>query len=137
VHRNARTGEGATDALRELDPGVSSMVSLARTALPALLLAGALGACQTASAPPAPPPALAAPGVTPSTFRMPEGAGCTGEVARYRAVMDNDLAAGHTTRAVHGRVTGEIDGAAAACAAGRDAEAVRMIAATKSRYGYR
>lgn len=97
----------------------------------------ALGACQSASAPPAPPPALAAPGVTPSTFRMPEGGGCAGEVARYRAVMDNDLAAGHTTPAVHGRVVAEIDSASAACAAGRDAEAVRMIAATKSRFGYR
>ena len=40
-------------------------------------------------------------------------------------------------RAVHARVTGEIDGAAAACSAGRDAEAVRMIAATKARCGYR
>ena len=109
----------------------------ARAALPAVVLFAALGACQTASAPPAPPPSLAPPGVTPSTFRMPEGAGCAGEVARYRAVMDNDLAAGHTTAAVHGRVVGEINTASSACAAGRDAEAVRMIAATKTKFGYR
>jgi hypothetical protein len=34
-------------------------------------------------------------------------------------------------------VSGEIDQAVAACAAGRDAEVVRMIAAIKARYGYR
>ena len=113
----------------------------ARAALPALGLVPALlalGACQqTASAPPAPPPSLAASGVTPSTFRMPEGTGCAGEVARYRAVMDNDLAAGHTTAAVHGRVMNEINAASATCAAGREAEAVRMVATTKSKFGYR
>lgn len=102
----------------------------------ALLLAGAMGACQTASAPPAPPPSSAPPGVTPSTFRMPAGSGCAGDVARFRAVMDNDLAVGHTVASVHARVTEEIDRAGAACAAGRDAEAVRMIAATKARFGY-
>lgn len=81
----------------------------------------------------APPP----PGVTPSSFRMPDGAGCSGEVARYRAVMDNDVQVGHVNRSVYERVTGDIDRAEAACAAGRDAEATQMIASTKSRYGYR
>jgi len=55
----------------------------------------------------------------------------------YRAVMDNDLATGHVAKAVHARITAEIDHAASACGAGRDTEAVRMIAATKARFGYR
>ena len=63
--------------------------------------------------------------------------GCAGEVAQYRAVMANVLATGHVNKSVHARVSGEIDRAAASCAAGRDAEAVRMLDATKARYGYR
>jgi hypothetical protein len=97
----------------------------------------AAGCNQTASPPPpAAPVASAAAGVTPSTFRLPEGSGCAGEVARYRAVMANDLETGHVTRSVHDRVVAEIDRAAGACSAGRDAEAVRMIHATKAKFGY-
>jgi hypothetical protein len=81
-------------------------------------------------------PAPSSATVTPSSFRMPEGSGCKGEVDRYRAVMDNDLAMGHVNQSVHSRVVREIDQAASACAAGRDAEAVRMINSAKSRYGY-
>jgi hypothetical protein len=95
-----------------------------------------LAACTQTAAPP-PAPATSASGVTPSTFALPSGSGCASEVARTRAVMDNDLATGHVGKSVHAKVSGEVDEAAAACAAGRDAEAVRMIAATKARYGYR
>jgi hypothetical protein len=63
--------------------------------------------------------------------------GCAGEIARYRAMMANDLATGHVAKSVHTRVTAEIDRAAAVCAAGRGVEAARMIEATKARYGYR
>ena len=111
--------------------------------LPAAFAAAVLSvsstACtQTASPPSAPAvPAASTSGVTPSTFALPAGGGCSGEVSRYRAVMDNDLSTGHVAKAVHGRVSAEIDEAATACAAGRDAEAMRMIAATKARYGYR
>jgi hypothetical protein len=97
----------------------------------------AAGCNQTASPPPpAAPVASAAAGVTPSTFRLPEGSGCAGEVARYRAVMANDLETGHVTRSVHDRVVAEIDRAGSICSAGRDAEAVRMIHATKAKFGY-
>ncbi|MCB5177187.1 hypothetical protein [Microvirga lenta] len=106
-----------------------------KTLIRPLWIAGAaalsLAACnQTA------PPAPGSASVTPSSFRMPEGTGCAGEVARYRAVMDNDLAMGHVNHSVYGRVSREIDQASSACAAGRDAEAIRMIRAAKSRYGY-
>jgi len=67
---------------------------------------------------------------------MPEGSGCRGEIARYRAVMSNDLAMGHVGQSVYTRGDREIGQAEAACAAGRDAEALRMIQATKARHGY-
>lgn len=105
-------------------------------ALGAAALISFLAACTQTAAPP-PAPAASVSGVTPSTFALPPGSGCAGEVQRYRAVMDNDLATGHVGKTVHAKVSGEIDEAAAACAVGRDAEAARMIAATKARYGYR
>jgi len=96
------------------------------------LLALPLAACnQTASG-----PAPAGTSVTPSGFRMPEGSGCKGEIDRYRAVMSNDLSMGHVNQSVYSRVDRELGQAEAACAAGRDAEAVRMVNATKSRHGY-
>lgn len=100
------------------------------------LCAFALAACQTASPPPAPPPEQAAAGVTPSTFRMPSGAGCSGEVERFQAVMDNDLATGHTTKGVHAQVSGLIASARQSCSSGNEADAISQIRATKSRFGY-
>jgi hypothetical protein len=38
---------------------------------------------------------------------------------------------------VHTRISGELDRASASCAAGRDAEAVRLVGTTKGRFGYR
>ncbi|MXQ10102.1 hypothetical protein [Microvirga makkahensis] len=76
------------------------------------------------------------PASAPASFRMPEGSGCQGEIARYRAVMSNDLAMGHVNQSVYNRVDREIGQAETTCAAGRDAEAQRMIRATKARYGY-
>jgi hypothetical protein len=102
-----------------------------------ILVTGFAAALVAACTPTAAPPAAAAAGVTPTEFRLPSGAGCAGEIARYRAVMDNDLATGHVNRGVYERVSTEIARAAETCGAGRDAEAVRMISATKARFGYR
>src|SRR5215212_4015986 len=89
------------------------------------------GGCNQTRAPAAAPAVqAAAPGVTPSALRLPEGTGCSGEVARYRAVMENDLATGHVSKGVHQQVTREIDQAGMACAAGHDAEAMRIIQAS-------
>jgi hypothetical protein len=112
--------------------GVPMTMSIRQPCL-AVLAALALAACnQTAATAPAP----ASRSVTPSGFSMPAGTGCGGEVARYRAVMSNDLAMGHVNQAVYNRVEREIAQAESACAAGRDTEAVRMINATKARHGY-
>src|SRR5215207_1525922 len=105
--------------------------------LRAALAAAALVAAAACNETSGPAPAASVSGVTPPSFALPPGSGCSGEVSRYRAVMNNDLATGHVAKAVHARVTAEIDHAASACGAGRDAEAVRMIAATKARFGYR
>ncbi|AWM86308.1 hypothetical protein [Microvirga sp. 17 mud 1-3] len=110
------------------------MKSVIRSAWLAGLAALPLAACnQTA----APVPSAGSVNVTPSSFRMPDGAGCKGEIDRYRAVMGNDLAMGHVNQSVYNRVEREMDQASGACAAGRDAEAIRMVNATKARYGYR
>lgn len=98
------------------------------------LVALPLAACnQTASGP---APAAASASVTPSSFRMPAGSGCQGEISRYRAVMSNDLAMGHVNQSVYNQVDRELSGAEAACAAGRDAEAQRMVHTIKGRHGY-
>jgi len=103
----------------------------------AILCGLALSACQTpANPPPAPSPEQAATGVTPNTFRMPTNTGCAGEVDRFQAVIDNDLATGHTTKGVHGRVSSEIASARSSCAAGNEAGGVAQIRSTKAKFGY-
>jgi hypothetical protein len=64
------------------------------------------------------------------------GSGCGGEIARFRSVVARDLASGDVNRTVHDRIMGELNRAAAACAAGRDAEAAGVVRATKQRFGY-
>jgi hypothetical protein len=108
---------------------------------PAAVLAAtvllALAACnQSAPAPEPPRERTSASFVTPQGFRLPEGAGCSGEIARFRAVQDNDLATGHVNQSVYNRIKVEVDQAAAACAAGNDGGARGMLAATKRRFGY-
>lgn len=104
-------------------------------------LALPLAACQSGGGgavyvPPAPPPGQAPTGVTPNTFSMPSGGGCAGEVARFQAIMDNDLDTGHTTKGVHDRVSGEIAQARATCQAGNEGGATGQIRAIRAKYGY-
>ncbi len=103
--------------------------------LSALLL---LAACNQSAPPPA--ASVAQPQssslITPAGFRLPEGTGCAGDVARFRAVQDNDLQTGHVNKAVHTRIGAEIDQAAALCSAGNDAGARGALAGTKRRFGY-
>ena len=72
----------------------------------------------------------------PAGVQASAGGGCRGEIAGYRAVMSNDLSMGHVNQSVYNRVDRELAQAEAACAAGRDAEAVRLVNATKARHGY-
>jgi hypothetical protein len=107
--------------------------------LAALPLVFALAACnQGASTSPVQPPQerTSASYVTPQGFRLPEGSGCSGEIARFRAVQDNDLSTGHVNQSVYDRIKTEVDQAAAAYAAGNDAGARGQLAGTKRRFGY-
>jgi hypothetical protein len=105
-----------------------------------LLIAPILGfltACnQTAQAPVAPVERTSQSYVTPAGFKLPEGQGCSGDIARFRAVQANDLETGHVNKAVHDRIAGEINQAAALCSAGNDAGARGSLAAIKKRHGY-
>jgi hypothetical protein len=74
--------------------------------------------------------------VTPPSFQMPGGSGCSGEIARYRAVQDNDLAMGHVAKSVYLQIKREIDAAEKVCAAGQDAKATGMIHASEAKHGY-
>jgi len=67
---------------------------------------------------------------------LPSGSGCSGAVARYRAVMENDLAMGHVNRGVYDQIQGEINEAASACSSGQDARAVLLVRSSKARHGY-
>ncbi|HXY59372.1 MAG TPA: hypothetical protein VEH76_12420 [Methylocystis sp.] len=102
--------------------------------------ASLLAACNSAAPPP--PPALVAPAapasrsVTPPGFKLPEGAGCTGVIARYRAIQDNDLSMGHVNQSVYSQIQSEIAEAERACAGGDDARAQSLIRASKARHGY-
>ena len=79
---------------------------------------------------------VAATPIVSSTAVAQPGA-CAAELSAFRALVDGDLKTGHVAKSVHAWMSAEIDRAAAACAGGRDAEALRMLDATKGRYGYR
>jgi hypothetical protein len=108
------------------------MKSLAPLALAGFALAACNAPAPQASAPPAPDSVA----VTPPGFQLPEGADCSAKIARYRAVQDNDLPMGHVNQSVYNEIKREIAAAESVCAAGRDAEAKAMIAASEKRHGY-
>jgi hypothetical protein len=99
----------------------------------ALLLAGAAGGCNAGANAPAAavPAALAAPVAV-----LPAGSGCGAAIGRTRAVVQSDIATGNLNAPVGARFNADLDRASAACAAGRDGEALHELAAAKARYGY-
>ena len=101
-----------------------------------LLSSLALGGCNTTAAPPAPLPGAYRSAITPPGFKLPEGTGCAGEIARYRAVIGNDKRGGQVNDKVYDVITREIDGASASCSAGNEAQAMNLVRASKSRHGY-
>ncbi len=66
----------------------------------------------------------------------PDAPGCAGAVARYRSVIDNDLAMGHVNKSVYAQISNEIGEAASACSSGQDGRALSLLRASKSRHGY-
>jgi hypothetical protein len=98
----------------------------------AALAATVLAGCNQTSTSAAMPAASAG----SSGAQMPAGAGCTGTIGRFRVVIDNENRVGQVSPSVYRQVDAEVSRAEAACAAGRDAEAERMLATTKARHGY-
>ncbi|MFV0280274.1 MAG: hypothetical protein ACK5JM_05875 [Rhodoblastus sp.] len=100
----------------------------------------ALSACNSRPAPQVQAQASQAQGarspLTPQGFKLPDGAGCSGAIARYRAVIANDRATGNVNESVYKQIDSEISGASAACSSGQDGEAMRLLAASKTRHGY-
>ena len=102
--------------------------------LAASLLAVSLGpaACNAPAPQTSAPPAPGSVAVTPPGFQLPEGTDCSAKIARYRAVQDNDLSMGHVVQSVYNQIKRDTK----APAAGRDAEAKSMVAASQRRHGY-
>lgn len=69
--------------------------------------------------------------------KLPEGAACTAELERFQTILRSDVEKGYINRPVYEQVQPELKTAAEACAAGRDAEARKLVQASKKRYGYR
>jgi hypothetical protein len=114
------------------------MIPLHPCRLVILGVAAALCGCTTTQeAGPAPGAIVpASTSITPSDFRLPEGAGCSGDIARWQAIQDNDLRMGHVNQSVYDQIQREIAQAAAACQTGRDREARALVHASKARHGY-
>jgi len=105
----------------------------------AVLLGAILPACTTTSAQAPAQPAqqeLRGVSITPQNFRLPDGAGCAGDIARFRAIMANDIETGHTTQVVFNQIEAEMKRAEGMCAAGQGGAASAHVRATKSRFGY-
>ena len=64
------------------------------------------------------------------------GSDCRSVIARYRAVTESDVQTGNANKSVGAQIGREIGSAESACAAGREGEALRLIASSKARHGY-
>lgn len=62
---------------------------------------------------------------------------CSSAISEFEAIITNDAKTGNLNKVVHRRIVAELAGVKANCAAGRDFDATRALAAVKSRHGYR
>ena len=62
---------------------------------------------------------------------------CSGDIAEFEKIAGNDAETGNLNKSVYRRIMSELATVKANCAVGHDAEAVRGLAAVKSRHGYR
>jgi hypothetical protein len=97
-------------------------------------LAAALGGCNETNG--GSGPVVSAP-IGPTAYKLPPGAGCTGEINRYQEVLKADLESGNVAQSVYDAIQRDLTRAASACEAGREGEARSIIAATKSKHGYK
>jgi len=64
-------------------------------------------------------------------------AACGAAIAEFEAIITSEVETGNLNKGVHRRIVGELGSVKASCAAGRDAEAGRALAALRARHGYR
>jgi hypothetical protein len=74
--------------------------------------------------------------VTPEGFQLPPGGNCSAEIARYRAIQENDEAMGNVAQRVYDQIKSEIAVAERECSAGHDAQSRAMILTSKRKHGY-
>lgn len=67
---------------------------------------------------------------------IPGGAGCRGEINRYKTVTNGDMAMGQVGQADFDQINREINTAELACQSGREAESLQLVTASKARHGY-
>src|SRR5580700_4142378 len=89
----------------------------------------------------APPPQAAATAtssiiVAQQDTPLPEGGSCSGDIARYRAIQEQDIKMGHVARSVYNKIKAEIAAAEAECNSGHEAHARQMILVSKKKHGY-
>lgn len=106
-----------------------------------LLLLLPLAACNPLSpapevATPTVAPATSTAAATPDTLALPEGGSCTGDIARFRAIQDNDLAMGHVAKTVYEKIKAELAAAETECNAGHEAKARAMVVESRKKHGY-
>lgn len=63
-------------------------------------------------------------------------AGCNERLDRYQAVVGSDHRTGNVNESVYVQIESELSRAAAACAAGREGEALSLIHESEVRHGY-
>lgn len=112
---------------------IRTNILLARSVL-ALGLAAGLAGCNSNASPvvAADSPPIAAPSGPP----LPAGAPCTAAIRKWQALISSDVRTGMVDQSVYRDVEGEMTRARAACAAGRDALARRLVQASRKRHGY-
>jgi hypothetical protein len=63
--------------------------------------------------------------------------GCAGAIVEFRSIVATESQMGHVTSSAKRRLQGELARIEETCRAGRDADAMRALAALRSRHGYR
>lgn len=102
-----------------------------------LCVATVLTGCTPAGGPNPAASSSASGPIPPDWPQLPEGAACTTDLVHFQTILKSDADKGYINRPVYDEVEPELKTAAVACAAGRDAEARKLVQASKKRYGYR
>ena len=68
--------------------------------------------------------------------QLPQGGTCAGDIARYRAIQEQDIKMGHVAKSVYNKIKVEIAAAEVECNNGHEAHARQMILVSKKKHGY-